>query len=64
MESIVSTILRLYLSLLILIPENNIFMKEEYDSLIKGVNEEQVRAEEQLSDHLYYYCTKDGKLTV
>ena len=55
MESGVRTLLRPYLSLLIILAESMAPKKKEIEETIRDINETQVEDEEVLSDHVYYY---------
>lgn len=55
MESGVRTLLRPYLSLLIILPESKSVSKRDLTALVREVNDTQLEEEEILSDRVYYY---------
>lgn len=55
MESRVSPLLRPYLSLLILVPDEGQITREKLSQMVREVNATQVEVQEQLSDFVYYY---------
>ena len=64
MESRVSPLLRPYLSLLILIPDDEKVNRSYLNSIIQTVNAESLESAEVLSDHAYYYSSKEGYIMV
>ena len=62
MESGVRTLLRPYLSLLILIKDNGGYEMEALNAMVQDVNEEQLTADEILSDHAYYFDWKTEQI--
>lgn len=64
MESRDGSLLRPYLSLLIIIAESEAPSKEELSEMVAEINRTQVEAEEVLSDHAYYYDRKQEKLVL
>ena len=49
------TLLRPYLSLLIILPESKSVSKRDLTALVREVNDTQLEEEEILSDRVYYY---------
>lgn len=62
MESRDCSLLRPYLSLLIIIPESKSPNRIELDDMIAEINETQVDEEEVLSDRAYYFSRKENRL--
>lgn len=47
--------LRPYLSLLILVSSKNIYSIDDLQTMVRDINDTQVRPEEKLSDNIYHY---------
>lgn len=62
MESRVSPLLRPYLSLLLLIPDDHSREYDSYRQMVEEVNRTQVEPEEVLSYGLYRYCRKNSEI--
>lgn len=62
MESSVRILLRPYLSLLLLLKENDRENAEYLNRMVREVNSRQVAPEEILSNHVYRYFTEEERV--